>query len=220
MSDTNGPVGWLDPTAIASDLHAHSFLVNQIVGRLATTALVQVKSVSNAGSVAAVGTVSVQVLVHQTDGWGNSTPHGIINNLPYFRLQGGTNAIILDPQVGDIGMACFCSRDISSVRANKAASPPASRRRYDWADGLYVGGFLNGVPTQYVRFSSQGIDIVTPNKLTFSADNATLDSSGNLSVKGEVTAKTGGGSSVTLTGHHQTNVTAGVGNSGPPQAGT
>jgi hypothetical protein len=27
-------------------------------------------------------------------------------------MQGGTNAVIMDPQIGDIGLASFCSHDL------------------------------------------------------------------------------------------------------------
>jgi len=215
----SGVVGFQEVTDTASDLNAQSFLVNQIIGRLATTALVKVLSVTNSGGVEAVGFVDVQPMVHQVDGTGNPTPHGRITNIPYFRLQGGSDAIILDPKVGDIGICVFCSRDISQIKRSKAPGAPASRRRYGWGDGLYVGGVLNGVPEQYVRFSSAGIEVKTTSNLVINAQNATLDAAGNLGVKGEVTAKVGAGQ-VTLTQHRQTGVQTGAGTSGPPQAGT
>lgn len=211
--------GFQDVADTASDLNAQAFLINQIIGKLATTALVKVLSVRNAGGVEAVGFVDVQPMVHQVDGAGNPTPHGRITNIPYFRLQGGTDAIILDPKAGDIGICVFCSRDISQIKRSKAPGAPASRRRYGWGDGLYVGGVLNGVPEQYVRFSSTGIEVKTTNNLVINAQNVTLDTSGNLGVKGEVTAKVGAGQ-VTLTNHRQTGVQVGAGVSGPPQAGT
>jgi hypothetical protein len=84
--------------------------------------------------------------------------------------------VIIDPKVGDIGLCIFADRDISSVKANVAALrggkgsvTPGSGRRFDMADGLYVGGLLNGVPTQYVQFSASGINIVSPTKVTITA---------------------------------------------------
>lgn len=212
MSGQQGYNGYLDPSDLGADLNAHTFVINQIIGRLATSALVKVLAVTNSGGVSAVGYVDVQPLVNQIDGAGLPTPHGQINNLPYSRLQGGTNAIILDPQVGDIGLAVFCSRDISSVKATKAQANPASFRRHDWADGIYIGGVLNGVPQNYVAFSSTGIAIVTSNALTIQATNCTLDSSGNLGVKGEVTRGVGGADVVTLGSHQH--------GTGSPAAGT
>lgn len=197
MSD--GIVTFQDVSDTSSDLNAQSFLINQIIGKLATTALVKVLAVTNSGGAAAVGYVDVQPMVHQVDGAGNPTPHGQINHMPYFRLQGGTDAVILDPKVGDIGFCVFCSRDISAVKRQKAPAAPSSRRRNDWADGLYVGGVLNGVPTQYIKFSSTGVNITTTQNLTIFAANATLDANGNLSVKGELTWNVG-----TTPGHAST----------------
>jgi hypothetical protein len=200
VSDSGGFVGFQSFNDTGSDLNAQAFVINQIIGRLATTALVKVLAVTNSGAASAVGFVDVQPMVHQVDGLGNPTPHGEISHLPYFRMQGGADAVILDPKVGDIGFCVFCSRDISAVKRQKAPAAPASRRRNSWSDGIYVGGVLNGVPQQYVRFSSTGVDIVTPHNLTITAQNASLDASGNLHVVGEVIAHFGG-ASVTLTQH-------------------
>jgi hypothetical protein len=177
-----GYTGTQEPASGSGDFVALSFLVNQILARISTITLVKIVSVTNNGGVSPVGFVDVQPLVNQTDGAGNATVHGIVYNLPYFRLQGGTNAIILDPQVGDIGMCGFASRDISSVKASKAQANPGSGRTFDWADGLYLGGMLNGTPVQYMAFSSSGIDIVSPTKIVLRAALVEIDASTSLTV--------------------------------------
>jgi hypothetical protein len=127
--------------------------------------------------------------------------------LPYLRIQGGVNAVIIDPQPGDIGIAVFASRDITNVKSTKAQANPGSFRMHDFSDGMYLGGLLNGVPSQYVQFSSDGISIVCPvtSKITSKteddlsstivADNSiSIDSSelgftaeiGNVNVTGDV----------------------------------
>lgn len=180
MSATySGPLG---VGSEASAFNAHAFLISQMIGKAWTATLVQVQAVSNAGGVAAVGTVDVLPMVAQIDGQGQATPHGIIYGLPYFRLQGGANAVILDPQIGDIGIAVFASRDISSVKANKAPANPGSRRRNDPADGLYIGGVLNGVPTQYIQFATGGLTIVSTGTITITAP--TVNVAGVLQVGG------------------------------------
>jgi hypothetical protein len=161
----SGRVGFQEPLDTGSDFSAQSFLVDQIIGKLATTALVKVAKVYSVGEVQPVGKLDVIPMVHQIDGDGSPTEHQTIYGLPYFRLQGGTDAVILDPKVGDIGIAVFCSRDISIVARSKKPSAPASRRRFDWADGLYIGGVLNGVPQQYVRFAADGVHVVSPTKI-------------------------------------------------------
>lgn len=165
----DGYIGARDDESDTSGFNAHAFLIKQMIGQISTATLVQVKAVTNAGALAAVGFVDVHPLVNQIDGLGNSVPHGVIYHVPYFRIQGGGNAIILDPQVGDIGIAIFAGQDISSVKASKARSNPGSRRRFNMADALYIGGVLNGVPTQFVRFSASGIELVSPTEIDISA---------------------------------------------------
>lgn len=177
-----GYTGTQDPASGSGEYGALSFLVNQILAQVQTVTLVKIVAVTNNGGVSPVGFVDVQPLVNQVDGAGNATPHGVVFGLPYFRLQGGTNAIILDPQVGDIGMCGFASRDISSVKASQAQANPGSGRTFDWADGLYFGGMLNGTPVQYVQFVPGGINIVSPTKVTITAPNVEVDASTNFTV--------------------------------------
>ena len=208
--------GQMDATDGGSHFNAMDFVIHQRIGRITTTKLVQVKSVTNAGGVAATGTVSVQPLVSQQDGAGNLTPHCIIYNVPYVRIQGGVNAVILDPQVGDIGWMGVCDRDSSNVQANAAALqsgtlssvPPGSRRRYDMADGVYLGSIYGPAPKQYVQFTSNGISItdlngntivmgpggIVINGVTIGQNQnvtgvASLSASGSGTFQGEVTAK-------------------------------
>lgn len=155
-------------------------IVSGIVSRIQTVTLVRVVK-TKAGGLAPVGLADVQPLVAQISGDGTVTPHGIIYNVPYFRLQGGGNAVIIDPEPGDIGMCGFCSRDISGVKQNKAPSAPQSRRRFDYSDGLYFGGFLNGTPNQYIMFSKGGIKLFSPGDIEMEAENISLKAQGGVS---------------------------------------
>lgn len=158
-----------------SDFNAIVAIIKSILSRVATTTLVQVKKVTNDGGVAAVGFVDIQPMINQVDGDGNAVPHGTIFGVPYQRVQGGTNAVILDPQPGDIGIAVFASRDIAGVIAKRAAANPGSNGRFRWSDALYIGGVLNGVPTQWVRFSDDGIELHSPTAINLQAPTITLD---------------------------------------------
>ena len=165
----SGYTGVREPPDVLDQFLAHSFLIERMIDRLATTALVKVTGVTNAGAVTPVGFVDIQPMVNEVDGSGKPTQHSVIHNVPYFRLQGGTDAVILDPKVGDIGIAVFCSRDSSIAKRAKAVSNPGSARRYDWADALYIGGVLNGVPAQFVRFSADGVEVSSPTKVQLTA---------------------------------------------------
>jgi len=201
------------PESDGGPYNAQAFLIQQLMGRMATTTLVRVVAVSNAGGIAPVGTVDVHPLVNQIDGYGLATPHGIIHGLPYFRLQGGANAIILDPEVGDIGIAVFCSRDISNVKAGKNEANPGSLRRFDWADGLYIGGVLNGAPTQYVAFTGDDITLVARGSVTITAPTKVTINSPLVETTGAITAA-GGPSQVGVTTHTH------PANGSPPTPGT
>lgn len=154
MAETNNPLAL--PSDFDSEQNGLNFAIQQAMLKLQTALPVRVMAVRNAG-LAPVGQVDIQVLVDMVDGQGNTVQHGAISNVPYFRLQGGTNAVIVDPSPGDIGMACFCSRDISAVKSVKDAAPPGSWRSHDFSDALYLGGFLNGTPTSYIQITDVGI---------------------------------------------------------------
>lgn len=200
--------GQAGPNAAKSESNTLAFVITQIINRIATVALVRVVRVYNADGVEPVGLVDVQPLVHQMTSQGEPVPHGTIHGIPYMRLQGGASAVILDPKVGDLGACGFCSRDISKVKTTKAAAPPGSRRKYDWADGLYFGGFLNGAPEQYVRFTAEGVDVVSPQRVRIQAPEIVLDGAvsgtGAAVFTGDVT-----GAGISLHDHRHTSTSPG-----------
>lgn len=218
LSTTGGNVGQAWQQTGGNLLNAMTFLIRQVIAGKAFCGLVEVMSVTG-GGIGMPPMVVVRPLVNQVDGLGNSVPHGTIANIPCFRLQGGNGAMVLDPVVGDKGAAIICDRDISNVKTTGAAANPGSFRTNSWADGLYFGGFLDEEPTQYVQISSTGINLVTPNNLTFSAGNGTLDATGNLTLNGDVIAMKGA-AQVSLANHLTTGVTTGDEISGPPEPGT
>lgn len=218
------------------------FVVSQLLSQVATSTLVRVVKCSNAGGLAAVGTVDVQPVINMIAGDDSSWAHGQLYRLPYVRMQGGGNAIILDPKPGDIGLAVFASRDISAAKSVsgvahiKAADPqapgvnPGSARQFDMSDGLYVGAMLNGVPTQFVQFDDTGVRIHSPVKvrveapvIELAADTSVTIQAPAIALNGAVTvsgalAATGDvtGQGTSLHTHTHTGVTTGGGTSGPP----
>jgi hypothetical protein len=187
MSTPPLSLGSLTPWSNWGEYNLIAFIVQQLQSKLQTATLVRVEACSNDGGLSPVETVDITPLVNQIDGNGFPTPHVTIARVPYLRIQGGSNAVILDPQVGDTGVAVFASRDISKVKNTKAQANPGSFRRYDFADALYVGGMLNGMPQQYVCFNSDGIELVSPKTVTIKAPNISLD--GELTVTGNIVAE-------------------------------
>jgi len=138
-----------------------NFAISQMLSGINVATLVKVVAVNVAGLL--VGTVDVQILVQQVDGAGTPIPSDTIYEVPFFRLQGGANAVIINPTVGDVGFAVFADRDISAVQASGAPNPPGSRRRFDLADALYIGGWCSNItPTQYIQFATGSILLETP----------------------------------------------------------
>ena len=171
------PTGRQQASTPWGDFNRLQFMVNQEIRKLQTSTLVEVVAVNNTGALAPVGFVDVRPLVNQVDAVGNPVPHVTIHNLPYLRIQGGANAIVIDPEVGDIGVALFASRDITKVKATRKAGNPGSLRQYSFSDGMYLGGMLNGTPSQYVQFNASGIKIHSPLKVTLDAPDVVINAS-------------------------------------------
>lgn len=213
----------------ASQFNAIASIVSMLLGRIATATLVRVQAVTTTGAVAPAGYVDILPLVNQVDGAGNAEPHRTIYRAPYFRLYGGSNAVILDPQVGDIGVAIFADHDISSAVTNndpanasgqRGQANPGSGRRFSMADAIYLGGLLGDTPNQFVRFSSTGIEIHSPDQVKLQAPDVTIDcDSLTVTASGAVainsTSLTHNGINVGAT-HRHSGVSTGGGNTGVP----
>ena len=157
-----------------SEFARTDFIVRQVLNRMATATLVEVMAVS-------ADSVDIRPMVAQIDGAATAVPHGTIHNVPFFSMRAGSSAIVMKPVVGDFGLAIFCHNDISAVKKNKKASNPGSRRRFDWADALYLGGFLGAEPTHYLKFDAAGEIEIKP--------NSALSVTGAQSVSGNQTVQ-------------------------------
>lgn len=168
--------GFADPNSSAGRFNALAFLIQQLIGKVGTMTPVQVVGTTSSGLVAPPGTVNIVPQINQIDGGGNPTAHGTIFSIPVWRQQGGSSAIILDPVVGDLGMAFVAMRDISVFKSTGKRSNPGSFRRYDLADSIYIGSILGATPTSYIRFDADGnISIVTSGDVTvMAAGNAVI----------------------------------------------
>ena len=157
------------------------YQVNAILMRVNTCVPVQVTAV-RAGGLGPVGFVDIQVMVTQLTGDNTVVSNPSISNVPYFRLQGGRNAVIIDPEVGDIGIGCFCQRDISSVKKIRGIAPPGSYRTFSFSDAVYIGGMLNGTPIQFIKFDNSGIQVYSPTSILCEAPQITLKASSGITL--------------------------------------
>ena len=166
-----------------NEFNALSFMINQILGRVNVATLVRVDAVNTTGRTSPVGTVDVTPLVNQRAGDGSLVPHTSIHGVPFMRYQGGANAVICDPKVGDVGMCAFADRDISTVQKTSAQGPPGSLRRFDYADALYLGGWLNTItPERFIVIDDSGISIEGGPTIQLHANEVVINSDTNVVV--------------------------------------
>lgn len=195
---TSAAVSQETPYDRATEINAVSFLVRGMLARLNVMKPVQVVAVHPGdGSPPAAGTVDVQLLISQVDGIGNAVQGsaGVVYRLPYFRLQGGPWAVVIDPAADDYGIIICADRDISKIPptiASDGSFPvvPGSFRRNDLSDGIFFPcPFTSDVPDATAWFRDDGTLRITDgegNVLETSSSGFAL--TGNVAVTGNITA--------------------------------
>ena len=162
----NQPVLNARPEQTVAGAAQDMYIINNLIANIHTMMPAKILSVTiPPDSLAPIGRCEVLPLVQQIDGSNNVYPMGKIINVPYLRVQGGSNAIVIDPQVGDVGLCGFCERDISIVKRTGELSAPDTRRKYDINSAVYMFTMMSGAPTQYIHFKTSGIDIKTTGDL-------------------------------------------------------
>ena len=192
-------------------------IVRSLMGKNHTLMLGEVMAITQeASSTAAVGFLSVRPMVFMVDGSNNNYARATINNVPFFRLQAGGNAVILNPKVGDIGLIAYCERDISIVKRNKKQAAPNSRRQFNINDAVYLGGMLNGVPSQYIHFTDNKIVVKAATEIVLDAPQVTatgkFTASGIIESLSDVVAK-----AISLFSHKHGGVQSGGSDTGNPK---
>ena len=174
MAESGIVKGVADEDVDSSDLNRMEFLI-KVLQRDMSTAIPVIITAVQAGDTNAAGYVDARPLVAQLDAWGNALPMATLHHLPYFRLQAGRAGIVLDPVPGDIGLAVFAQSDCSNLKQGATQTvQPGSWRKFDQADGFYVGGFLNKSVDTFVRLAQDGsITIKAPGNVTIDAPTVT-----------------------------------------------
>jgi len=164
-----------DPADFLDNLNALSYIINNIVRKVNTTEIVKVVAVNTANN-----TIDVIPIVKNVNIENKPIEESIIYGIRYFQWQYGTNALISEPVVGDIGFIVICKKDISQAENGIIAS----YREYCLADGIYIGGIcgMNAIPTQYIKFDANGISITSPTALDITAPvvNVTASTSATI----------------------------------------
>lgn len=159
-----------------------------------------------------VGFVDIQLMIEQTNGQKKGNETAIICNVPYIRIQGGTNAVIIDPEINDLGVAIFASRDITNFKEARRQTPPATWRKFSISDAIYIGGIRNQKPVQYIHFRNDGIEIYSPKRVHITtptvlidSDNTTINTSAKTTINAnggcEINAETTNNGNVQINGN-------------------
>jgi len=196
---SNTPFSFPFEAQFDQDRSQEYVILSLLRGTINTAELVQVQAVNPVAD--RVGFVTVQPMVLDVDTNSIVLDQSPAYNVPYMRMQGGVSAIILDPVVGDIGVALYAQKDITTIKRTLQPSPASTDRVFSTADGLYLGGFLNGAPTQYVQFlaSAAGINIVSPGNINLNATgNIALNAGGSLTLQAGSTIATTSASTTTV----------------------
>ena len=159
-----------------------------------------------------VGFVDIQLMIEQTNGQKKGNETAIICNVPYVRIQGGTNAVIIDPEINDLGVAIFAGRDITNFKEARRQTPPATWRKFSISDAIYIGGIRNQKPVQYIHFRNDGIEIYSPKRVHITtptvlidSDNTTINTSAKTTINAnggcEINAETTNNGNVLINGN-------------------
>lgn len=187
-----------------SELNTLDYFINSKQNEIATAIPVKVVGVNAGGAGSATGYVDVLPLVSFVSGSSQAVQPVNLYHLPYSRIQGGACAIVIDPVVGDKGLAVFAHSDCSTVTADTTEpQQPGSRRKHSQSDGFYIGGFLNQAPTCYLELKDNTAVLTATGGITVN---------GTITVNGDVVAN-----GISLTSHVHSGVESGGSNTGAPQ---
>jgi hypothetical protein len=175
MAENEEVKGVANYAAGNSQYNALSFMIQQAIREQDNTCIIcKVVGVSD-------GYVDVLPMVTQVSGKDEAIAPTTLYKLPYMRYHAGIAAVILNPVVGDIGLAVFAGKDCSNVKVGTSEPvPPASFRDNSMANGFFIGGFLNKAPSVFVELTQGGaVNITAPGGVNIN---------GNVTVSGDVVA--------------------------------
>ena len=175
MAENNEVRGVANYAAGNSQYNALSFIIQQAIREQVNTCIIcKVVGVSD-------GYVDDLPLVTQVSGKDEAIAPTTLYHLPFMRYHAGIAAVILNPVVGDIGLAVFAGKDCSNVKVGTSEPvPPASFRDNSMANGFYIGGFLNQAPSVFVELTQGGaVNITAPGGVNIN---------GSVTVSGDVVA--------------------------------
>lgn len=201
-NDEKAVQGKRTPYLHGSPVNNIMFAIRQTMNEMSVAVPVTVVAVYPSNS---TGYVDVLPLIGQVNGKQEYVPPVTLYHLPYSRIQGGEAALIIDPVVGDKGLAVFTDADASGVTADTTEpQQPSSYRRFSQSDGYYIGGFLNQKPVTFLELTQDKTAILTA--------TAGVTINGTVTVNGDVIAN-----GISLCNHVHGGVEPGGGSTGKPR---
>lgn len=155
------------PSARLDDFNGLMYVISRAISnKVNTIELVKVVAVREDGK------IDVIKALDNVNTDGERIPSVVIPNMNVWRSQSGTNAIIIDPKVGDIGVLLVCKHDISGF----AGGVVINDSEFSYGDGIYLGGVLgfNQAPTEKIEFTDTGISITSTKDLSINAKNVNI----------------------------------------------
>ena len=165
-----------NPSDYIDEFNSLSFVVNSIISdRVKTAELVRV--ITNNGD----GTLDVLPIISDVDSEGNAISETPIFGVKFIEWQYGINAIQAQPAIGDVGLLVVCTKDTKNAQSGVVGDLGS----FELESGIYLGGLkgFNQAPTQYIKFTENGIEITTPKTLTVNTtENVVVNATGNANV--------------------------------------
>jgi hypothetical protein len=95
-------MSFTNPSTASDKLESLKFIIARELNNVNTVTLGKVLKCTNNGALSLVGYVDIQPMVNQMDSKDQGLAQPILYNVPYLRIQGGANAVIIDPKAATL----------------------------------------------------------------------------------------------------------------------
>lgn len=157
--------GFNDFTTDNNEFNVWQFMIKSALSKIRTAFLAKVVNVYKEKNL-----VDIFPIIKGVDANGNELEQVPIFRIPYFQYVGGSNKIIITPEVNDYGLCVTSDRDITNFKINRKETKPATLRMFDARDSFYVGGFLNEKQIKnLIEINNDGVKVKTDGTMTIEA---------------------------------------------------
>lgn len=166
----------------------------------------------------------VQPLTYDITSTGGTLPMDTIPNIPVLTLSGGGFIFSFPVAENQTGWLISADRDISVFKQILNFFTPATLRRHQYEDSIFIPDNINGFniaegdESAVILTSSDGTTKITVQNGAVNISASSINIIGNVNVEGKIIA-TGDilGANISLSTHTHSGVEPGGGNTGAPQ---